>query len=196
MDQEKTFGDIEFSGKDVATPSFPFDRLAISGRGELLLVSLVAPAMNVKQIRAILSGGAKVICNAGGVKVNQPSREDWYAHAPGRLTSSADGYFCHVHRLDYCLCHALYVTKMPGFMRVVTEEALWQELNDTRFTTPLLREWVPYIQEELRLAELLEEAHVFNCTCGVLSAQTKHLDEIVSEGLRSGAIHIPSSSAA
>src|SRR5690349_14734819 len=93
MDQEKTFGDIEFSGRDVATPSFPFDRLAISGRGELLLVSLVAPAMNVKQIRAILNGGAKVICNAGGVKVKQPSREDWYAHAPGRLTPSADGYF-------------------------------------------------------------------------------------------------------
>jgi hypothetical protein len=196
MDQEKKFGDIEFQGKDVATPSFPFDRLAISGRGELLLVSLVAPAMNVKQIRAILNGGAKVICNAGGVKVKQPSREDWYAHAPGRLTPSADGYFCYVHRLDYGLCHALYVTKMPGFMRVVTEEALWQELNDTRFTTPLLREWVPYIEVELRSAELLEEAHVFNCTCGVLSAQTKHLDEIVSEGLRSGSIDIPSSSAA
>jgi hypothetical protein len=196
MNQEKTFGDLEFSGRDVATPSFPFDRLAISGRGELLLVSLVAPAMNVKQIRAILNGGAKVICNAGGVKVNQPSREDWYAHAPGRLTPSADGYSCHVHRLDYGLCHALYVTKMPGVMRVVTEEALWQELNDTRFTTPLLREWVPYIGEELRSAELLEEAHVFNCTCGVLSAQTKHLDEIVSEGLRSGAIRIPSCSAA
>ena len=30
-------------------------------------------------------------------------------------------------------------------MKVVTAESLWQELKSDRFTTPLLREWMPYI---------------------------------------------------
>jgi hypothetical protein len=188
---ETKYGTIEFQGKDFATPSFLFDRLAISGRGELLLVSLVAPSQNIKQIRAILNGGAKAQVMAGGVKVNQPGREAWYAHAPGRLTPSADGYQTLAHKIGYGQVHALFVTRTPGFMKVVTGETLWQELNDVRFTTPLLREWVPHIEKCLRDESLLEDAHVYNCTCGVLSASTRHLDTIVTEGLQSGALSIP-----
>ena len=72
-EEKPRYGTIEFQGKDFATPSFHFDRLAISGRGELLLVSLVAPTQNIKQVRSILNGGAKAVCMAGGVKVNRPS---------------------------------------------------------------------------------------------------------------------------
>ena len=81
-------------------------------------------------------------------------------------------------------------------MKIVTDETIWQELTDPRFTTPVLRDWVPYISQEMRERDILEEAHVFNCNCGIMSATTKDLDEIVTEGLRSGAIHIPTSSAA
>lgn len=70
---EKRFGNIEFTGKDVAIPATPFDRIATSGRGELLLVSVVAPTQTIKQIRAILHGGTKVKIVAGGVRVQQPS---------------------------------------------------------------------------------------------------------------------------
>ena len=38
VSQEKKFGHVEFTGKDVAVAAKPFDRLAISGRGELLLL--------------------------------------------------------------------------------------------------------------------------------------------------------------
>lgn len=196
MSEQREYGDIEFSGKDFSTPAFKFDRLAISGRGELLLVSLVAPTQNIKQIRAILNGGAKAVCMAGGVKVNQPSRESWYEHSPGRLMPSGDGYQTYVHKLGYGQAHALFITKSPGFMKVVTPESLWQELNDVRFTTPLLRDWIPYIAEQLQEDGLLEEANIFNCNCGVLSASTKHLDEIVSRGLREGKISIPVSAVA
>jgi hypothetical protein len=134
---------------------------------------------------------SKVIVNASGAKINQPSRAAYMAHQPGRLNPSSDGYFCYMHKLDYGQAHALFVTKSPGFMKIVNEEALWQELNNVRFTTPILRQWMPYIEQELRRMELLEEAHVFNCACGVLSAQTKHLDMIVSTGLKNGSITIP-----
>lgn len=190
MSQQAEYGTIEFQGKDFATPSFQFDRIALSGRGELLLVSLVAPTQNIKQVRSILNGGAKAVVMAGGVKVNQPSREPWYAHSPGRLTPSADGYATYTHKIGYGQAHALFVTRSPGFMKVVTPEALWQELNTTRFTTPLLREWMPHIEAKLREEELLEEAHSFGCNCGILSAMTKDLDEIVSLGLKQGHLRI------
>jgi hypothetical protein len=44
--------------------------------------------------------------------------------------------------------------------------------------------------------EVLEKANVFNCNCDFMSATTKNLDEIVTEGLWSGAIHIPTFAAA
>ncbi len=189
------FGSIEFSGKDVAIPATSFDRLAISGRGELLLLSVVAPTQTIKAIRAILHGGAKVKITASG-RVKQPSVSQVYAHQPGNLWPSADGYTTHIHKLDYGQAHALMITKSPGFMKVVTEETIWQELTDTRLTTPVLRQWVPYIAQEMRAREILEEAHCFRCNCGYMSATTADLDAIVSEGLKSGAITIPSSSAA
>jgi hypothetical protein len=192
----KRFGVIELIGKDIAVPSTTFDRLAVTGRGELLLVSVVCPTQTVKQIRAVLHAGGRTKIIAGGVKIKQPSQTDYYAHTPGNLHPSADGYVTHVHKLDYGMAHALIMTKAPGFMKIVTDETIWQELTDTRFTTPVLRDWVPYINERMRYLEILEEAHCFNCNCGYMSATTQQLDDIVTEGLRSGAIRIPSQSAA
>src|SRR3954454_14504010 len=93
--------------------------------------------------------------------------------------------------MEFGLAHALFITRMKGFMLVVSEESLWQELKENRFTTPLLREWMPYVEGQLRTQDLLEEALVFNVTCGVLSATTTHLDKIVTDGLKSGEIRIP-----
>jgi len=95
------------------------------------------------------------------------------------------------HKLGYGLAHAVFVTKSPGFMMIVTEESLWQELNTTRFTTPILREWIPFIDRKLREISRLENAHVYGCQCGILSATTSKLDEIVIEGLSKGKISIP-----
>lgn len=188
---ERKWGHLEMTGKDIAVAPTPFDRLALSGRGELLMVSLVAATQTIKQIAAILRGGARVKILAGGVRVKQPSQDVYYAHQPGNMFASSDGYTVYTHKLDFGQAHALMITKAPGFMRVVTDETIWQELNDDRFTTPVLREWVPYIAQQMRGREILEEAHCFNCNCGYMSATTTSLDEIVSEGLRSGAIYIP-----
>ncbi|SIO37044.1 hypothetical protein SAMN05444166_4161 [Singulisphaera sp. GP187] len=191
MSSERLFGDIEFVGKEIGIPAQPFDKLAISGRGELLLLSVFCDAMRVKQIRAILCGGAKAVANASGIKVGQPNANEWNRHTPGRLTPSSEGYQVSTHKLGYGLVHAMFITRMQGFMPVVSEESLWQELTDVRYTTPLLREWVPHIEKTLRQRELLEDAHAFGCHCGILSASTKHLDEVVSQGLQQYELIIP-----
>lgn len=196
MSTDTKFGTIEFipSGKDGASVApCEIDKLAISGRGELLVLSVFADTVQIKAIRSILVGGAKALAQAGGCQVNQPGKESWYAHSPGRLLpTTQDGYKLYTHKLGYGMAHALFITRMPGFMTVVTEEALWQELKTTRFTTPILREWVPYIERELRDSRYLEDAHVFGgCKCGILSANTANLDKIVSDGLAQYSLVIP-----
>jgi hypothetical protein len=190
-DTPPVFGDLEMAGKDIAVAALKFDRLALSGRGELLLVSVVAETHRVKQVRAILGGGAKAQINAAGVKVNQPGADPWRATSPGRLFPTPDGYQCFTHKLGYGLAHALFLTRMPGFMRVVTPESLWHELKHVRFTTPIIPEWMPHIEKQLRDESLLEDAHSFNCQCGVLTAQTRHLDDIVTQGIRRRHLTIP-----
>jgi hypothetical protein len=190
-DKDVKFGDIEFSGKDIAIPAVKFDKLALSGYGKLLLLSVFADQMRVKQIRAILCGGAKAIPMASGVEVGQPGGDAWRRHNPGRLEATPDGYQLYTHKLGYGLVHAMFITRMPGFMPVVSEESLWQELTSGRFTTPVLRAWVPYINTTLRQDEILEDAHTFNCHCGILSATTHSLDKIVTEGLQQRELIIP-----
>lgn len=194
MSDSSKFGSIEFTGKDIGIVPTPFDKLAISSRGELLLLSVFADTIRIKQMRAILCGGAKAIAQASGCKVNRASDPDWHSHAPGRLTPTAeDGYHVHTHKLGYGLAHAMFITRMPGFLKVVTEESLWQELTRTggRYTTPLLREWTGYINKELRDTGQLEDAHCFNCHCGILTASVEDLDKIVSDGLSQYELTIP-----
>ena len=190
-DAPHVFGDIEFIGKDIAVSAQKFDRLAVSGANDLLLLSVVGELHNIKRMRAILCGGVKASINGGGVRINQPNGEQWRARQPGRMNATPDGYIIHTHRLGYGMMHALFLTRSPGFMKVITPDALWSELKNIRYTTPLIREWMPYIETTLREKELLEDAHVFNCTCGVLSATTKNLDDIVEEGIQQGIIQIP-----
>jgi hypothetical protein len=196
-DDDARLGEIVFAGKDINQSAARFDRLALSGRGELLLVSILTETQRLKQIRALLAAGStRTVIEGSGVKIKQPGQADWYAHAPGRIYPIPLGYQCFTHKLGYGLVHAMFLARMDGFMKVVTPESLWQELNHVRFTTPILREWLPYLETELRARDRLEEAHVFNCVCGILSATTKSLDEIVSEGLVNNDISIPRPDAA
>ncbi len=54
-DQEQPrSGEIEFTWKDGGTPGIKFDRLAHTGRRELLMFSCVAEAQRIKQRRYAL----------------------------------------------------------------------------------------------------------------------------------------------
>lgn len=44
------WGEIDFNGKDIGIPAVPFDKIAVSGRGELLMVSLFTDTVRVKAI--------------------------------------------------------------------------------------------------------------------------------------------------
>jgi hypothetical protein len=187
------FGSADFLLKEQSMAPSRYDRLAYGTRSQVLILGLVDYGNKIRAIRALLNSAAgRVTIECTGGKARKPSDADWYGpRSPGRLTAGNDGYKLYVHKLEYGLVHALFVSKEPGFLPILTPEALWEELNDTRFTTPILREWMPYLEARLREKSLLEEAWCFRCNAGWLSASSHNLDQIVSEGLQTGQISIP-----
>jgi hypothetical protein len=191
--KEIGFGAISFAGKDLPPQPARYDRIAVGERQSLLLVSIVAEVNFVKAIRSILGGGAKADIQAAGAKVRRPDRPHDMQWTPSRLVKTDELYDCHTQKLDHGLMHAIFITRAEGFMPTLTDEALWRELLDTRFTTPILRDWLPYIRTQLEKLELLVMASSFNVRCGMLSATDENLDFIVSTGLKKGLILIPQS---
>src|SRR5260370_3349795 len=123
----------------------------------MLLASLGAARQIVKGIRGWLNTSTKGTVVATGAKVKKSHEEDWQLRDPGNLWKLPDGYRTESHRLQYGLAHALFVTRVPGFLKSISEEALWQELTSTRYTTPILRSWMPWGTQQLQDRQLLVE---------------------------------------
>jgi hypothetical protein len=188
---QPTFGKIKFEGKDLPPQPATYDQIAISDKHELMYVSCVAEANFIKAIRAILGGGAKAGITATGGKVKVPTNPFAVPADPDKVTKSEEGYDCYTHKLEHGLVHAVFVSRKPGFMLNVSDEALAVELSDTRYTTPFLREWVPYIKEQFLKGGLLAMCSSFNCSCGIMEATEKQFDFVVSNGLKQRHLIIP-----
>ena len=181
------FGEVEFRGEDSAWDPLKFDRLAVGASGALMFMSLVGPNAIIAGIRAYLNTNKKVTITASGVKVKRASAHlRGTARNPGSIARAAEGYRTEFHKLDYGAAHALFITRSPGFMLSTEEEAVWQELNTDRFTTPLLRGWMPWIMTALKAKKFLVEAECYRCACGELTCATSDLDAIVGEGIKGG----------
>jgi hypothetical protein len=107
---------------------------------------------------------------------------------------STSGYRIDSHRLGLGSVHALFTCRQQGFLLNDSDDALWQELKQERFTTPLLRGWLPHIRKELENLGLLARCYTLDCTCCVLTATSADLDAIVESGLKNGFISIQNES--
>ena len=109
---------------------------------------------------------------------------------PGDVWPSQNGYRVDAHRLGFGSFHALFTSRQQGFLPNDSNDALWQELKQERFTTPLLRGWLPYVRKELEIKNLLSRCHTLDCTCCILTATSADLDSIVEFGLKNSLIKI------
>jgi hypothetical protein len=64
------------------------------------------------------------------------------------------------------------------------------ELKQERFTTPLLRGWLPHICKELENQNVLVRSYTLDCTCCLMAATSADLDAIVEGGLKNGTLSI------
>jgi hypothetical protein len=73
--------------------------------------------------------------------------KDGESRVPAGVSPSPGGYRIDAHRLGLGSIHALFTCRQQGFLPNDSDDALWQELKQERFTTPLLRGWLPYARK-------------------------------------------------
>ena len=162
-----------------------FDKVALD-QNRLFFISLVAVSQDVKALRAAFAVGLDKPIQLKNVELSR----DGESTVPGDVRPSLGGYRLDTHRLGLGSIHALFTCRQQGFLPNDTDDALWQELKQERFTTPLLRGWLPYVRKELELKGLLSRCHTLDCTCCVLTAKSADLDSIVETGIQHGSISI------
>ena len=146
------------------------------------LLSVVGPQSAIKALSALLSAKANY-----GFKFTTGDDS-------GNVFKLPDGgmYGKKYHRLAFNKIHALYWDKSDDFMPDYNEEALWRRLSGPRFTTPMLREWMPYVRQEMEDSGLVSRMKCFQCDAAALQTyDDSGLDSIVSAGLVHGKIVIP-----
>jgi hypothetical protein len=136
------------------------------GAAIITALSVAGSSTSVKSVRAALSTGNVAFYLYGSDAIGQYIM----------LSRYKGGYKFGWHRLGPDFYHLVAVAKLPGFMPRFSEEALFQELKSPRFTTPIIREWVPALSEELRYRGHLEVVEQHGLTTGMLHATTEDLD--------------------
>ncbi len=104
-----------------------------------MFISLVASAQDIKALRAAFATGLDSPIHLKNVTLER----DGESIVPGDVRPSLGGYRLDTHRLGFGSVHALFTCRQPGFLPNDSDDALWQELKQERFTTPLLRGWLP-----------------------------------------------------
>jgi hypothetical protein len=162
-----------------------FDKVALHD-DKLVFISLVAFAQDVKALRAAFATRLDKPIQLKNVTLTKDAEPT----VPGDVRPTFGGYRLDTHRLGFGSVHALFTCRQQGFLPNDTDDARWQELKQERFTTPLLRQWLPVIRKELELKSLLTRCHTLDCTCCVLTATSADLDAIVEYGIQQGTLRI------
>jgi hypothetical protein len=162
-----------------------FDKAALH-EDRLTFISLVAFSQDLKALRAALAVGLASPMRLKNVTLSR----DGESAVRDSVWPSQAGYRLDAHRLGFGSNHALFTCRQQGFLPNDSDDALWQELKQERFTTPLLRGWLPHVRKELELKSLLARCHTLECTCCVPTATWADLDSIVEFGLKNGLITI------
>src|SRR5262249_41766789 len=157
------------------------DALACDAGRQILILSAAGPETAIKSLAAALNSDARVKFET---EMDTPFFRYYGAvRHPG-------GYRISRHRMDFNTWHLLALAKADGLRPVLSEEALWQELRSERYTTPLLRSWVPWLMEELKERKGLQTLEQVGCNAGLLVAGDGTVDELVSIGLRRGSLRV------
>jgi hypothetical protein len=168
-----------FDGKSIHIQA-RFDKVAVH-QDTLVFISLVAFSQDVKALRAALAAGLTCPMWLKNVTLTK----DGESKVPESVSPSLGGYGIDAHRLGFGSIHDLFTCRQRGFLANDSDDALWQELKQERFTTPLFRGWLPYVPKGL-----LTRCYTLDCTCCIMTTTSADLDSIVESGLKNGLISI------
>ena len=84
--------------------------------------------------------------------------------------------------------HLVALAKVAGLMPNTSDDHLWAELTSPRYTTPLLRSWIPWLRKTMLQNGGIVAAKGLGSapTAGVLTIEPDQLDALVSDGVKQG----------
>lgn len=186
MTTQPQLGEIQVS---TAETTFTFKLFALAALGDsysrsIQLLSAAGPHTSVMALHACLHGGdVRPTFRAKG------GRFEW-----GHTLCAAPAGYHPLKKQKLAGCygwyHMLMLAKTPGLLPVVDEAALWNEFKGERYTTPVLRQWVPWLKETLIEGEKLKMLDCFQCQAGLLDLPPEDLDTAVCTGVEFGALEI------
>ena len=160
-------------------------RLRVSGRSNqdcpgVLMLSATGPDTAVKSVRATLY---------------QPEVEAEFVLEMGDTTErllrariTLDGrpvvYTAAVAKLAKGVIHLVALARISGTMPNMTDDHLWAELAGPRYTTPLLRSWIPWLKEAMVKDGGIVVAEGFASAVGVLNVEVDELVALVPFGVK------------
>ncbi len=177
-------GQFEWSDAKSIHIQARFDKVAVH-QNRLMFISLVAFSQDVKAIRAGLAAGLDSP-HAAHERHSHQGRRDHRSQTTSGPRATATG------STPTGSASARSTPSSPAASRASClndgDDALWQELKQERFTTPLLRGWLPHVRKELEIKSLLPAATPSTAHACVLTATSADLDSIVESGLKNGLI--------
>ena len=151
----------------------------------LLLLSATGPDTAVKSVRATLY---------------QPDVEAEFllemdnTERMLKARSTYDGkpmtYSAAVTKLAPGVIHLVALAKIPGLMPNMSDDHLWAELTGARYTTPLLRAWIPWLKATMAQGGGIVVANGFSSAVGVLKTEPDELDALVTLGVKEGFLNL------
>lgn len=148
----------------------------------LLMLSATGPDTAVKSVRATLY--------QPDVEAEFVLETDDKIERMVRANIAFDGkpvvYGAAVTKLAPGVVHLVALAKIPGIMPDMTDDHLWAELTGPRYTTPLLRSWVPWLQRVMVQGGSIVAAEGFASAVGVLRVAPDELDALVALGVKEG----------
>jgi hypothetical protein len=99
-------------------------------------------------------------------------------------------YHATVAKLAPGVIHLVALAKIPGLMPNMSDDHLWAELTGPRYTTPLLRAWIPWLKRVMAQGGGIVVGNGFASTVGILKTEPDELDALVTLGVKEGHLHL------
>ncbi|MGO9110064.1 MAG: hypothetical protein ACLP9L_12600 [Thermoguttaceae bacterium] len=147
----------------------------------LLLLSATGPDTAIKSARATLY---QPDIDAEFQLDGDATREMLKARAT--FDGKAVTYKAAVMKLAPGVIHLVALANIPGLMPNMSDDHLWTELSGPRYTTPLLRSWIPWMKQAMVESKGIVVAHGYSSTVGVLKTEPDELDVLVASGVKEG----------
>jgi hypothetical protein len=147
----------------------------------ILLLSATGPDTAAKAVRATLyqpDVQAEFVLEGGNAERMLKARMTF----GGKPVS----YGAAIAKLAPGVIHLVALAKIPGLMPNMSDDHLWTELSGPRYTTPLLRSWIPWLKQAMTEGSGIVVAEGLASTVGVLKTEPDDLDALVTRGVKEG----------